>query len=274
MWDCELSLNTEDRKRTTLAPIHGMGMWIVNLHSIGSTQHIIDTCKTHNIEWLAIRSGGADLSGQLDLTSLHLIQAAGIPVLTWNYSVPKTIDRQVVQLQKLHAMGVAGHLIDAEIEWDMGDFEDAKQLVDKVRAAVPDMWVGHCPWWLPKAHPYFPWTEFGTLDCIMPQLYWTMLPAAQGGAKYMWDRSMADYARYPFQLAPIGSCFHGNMMNGVVNGQDCKAEEVDWFLTQCEMDPNIPYWSLYSWDSCPQAVWDILASRQMHLLLDDNPYTG
>lgn len=239
----------------------GLGLWIVNYKSLGGTQKVIDTCKAHNIEWLAIRSGGADLSGQLDEKTVHDLIFGGVNVVSWNYTMPKYTDRIVAQVKALYDMGIQNHIIDAEIEYE-GYAEEAKSLVEKLRTAVPHMKLAHSPLWYPSAHKGYPWKEFDELDAVLPQIYFTMLSPGHS-AEWMLNKSNEDYEKLNLKQlrSPIGSSFHGTMMNGVQNGQPCTVADCEMFLYLCQETPNLPFWSLYSYDSMPAEIWALLAQR-------------
>jgi len=62
--------------------------------------------------------------------------------------------------------------------------------------------------------------------------------------------------------SPIGSIFHGTKENAVPNGQLCSSTDVATFLNRCEENAQtVPFWSLYSWDSCPPEIWQLLIER-------------
>jgi hypothetical protein len=266
-----------------VAPLKGLGVWIVNARAVegGLVPAIAARCRRSGISWLAIRSGGTDSYGLVTRPLVERLQGDGIDVVSWNYSVPGAQEtaRQVAHVQQMLAIGVRGHIIDAEIEWETRAVPGAAIVADRrpeaadfmrrLRAAVgADAWIAHAPWWLPSAHPIWPWAEFGAAtDAQMPQVYWTMRPVGQS-ARDMISRGEDDWAKladaHPEAVslrAPIGSTFHGTPANGVHDGQPFLERDGDSFLDTCELDPTLPFWSLYSYDAMPPEGWAMLERR-------------
>jgi len=251
----------------------GLWIWILRHCNDGEPGEIVDRCKRSGVSWVTIKSGDSDANGQVTRGLVEALRAGGLGVYTWNYSIPGTCDRQIAQIDRLYTdVGVDGHFLDAEIEWEQhGDRRaEARDFMRRLRGVIgSDRWLAHAPWWLPTAHPTYPWAEFGeATDAQCPQVYWTMLPPEQSG-RWMIDYSEVGWERLakgtPGAVSlrsPIGSVFHGDHRNGVKNGQIVRPEDVEFFLARCETHAReVPFWSLYSYDACPPEIWAHLESR-------------
>lgn len=251
----------------------GLGIWVWQLAKCegGDLGKIADKAARCAVGWLCLKSGDDDDNHQVTADLVTTLHGRGLGVYTWNYCVPGDADlaRQLVQIARMRDLGVDGHYLDGEIEWEKGGDRrpEAAAFAAKLRAVVgPGFTLGHAPWPIVGAHPRFPWTEFGRLtDVQSDQVYWTM---QNGSAAAFMDRADAQWAnlaagfiqsggqRIPTPDAvksrcPIGSAFDGQ-------GQRVAVSDVLAFLDRYQAAPSR---SLWSWQHLPDLVWKALEDR-------------
>lgn len=186
----------------------GLGIWIWQLSHCdnGDVNKILERCKSCGIKWIGIKSGDGQLISKLEQVISDLIapmHAQGIKVYTWNYSKPSTWVEEIVQIKKVFELGVDGHIIDAEIEWqnEPNNKALATKFLTTLREAVGDVFIAHSPFAVVNYHSTFPYAEFGKYcDAVMPQVYWT---------EFNWDMqksvSMTDSSWNLFNINNPGS---------------------------------------------------------------------
>jgi hypothetical protein len=250
----------------TLAGPRGLGMWIWQLRHCdgGDLGAIVARCQRSGVRWVCIKSGDDNANGQISPELIRTFDAASIGVFTWNYCIPGALDTalQVKQIARLYDLGIDGHFLDAEIEWELrGDRRpEAADFAKRLRDAIgtgPDAWLGHAPWPIVDAHPTFPWKEFGAItDAQCDQLYWTMnFPYVKpvdfmARADKCWEMLAARIPEAATLRCPVGSCFNSR--------QPATPDDVAAFLDRYAGGPFV---SLYSYDACPHDVWAMLEQR-------------
>lgn len=243
----------------------GLGMWLWKESQCehGDWNKIISRCKAAGVKWIAIKSG--DSERYPGWTSAHIKEViqlchnSGILFLTWNYSIPSTWAHQVVQIQSLFADGVDGHIIDAEIEWQVAANSDAtaESFMQTLRLACGDVFIAHAPFAIVDYHAPFPYKSFGKyVDAVMPQSYWTEFNWTVENTIIQTDRSWTNFnATNPLSAKPVwpigvtyGRGYPG--VQGTLNAADIKT-----FLAHYS---NVPV-SLYSYDAAMGfPTWDVL----------------
>lgn len=254
----------------------GLGLWIVSVGrasvQLGTWRNggpvlpdLFAEVKRAGATWLAVKSGDDDDNRNVTQAFVDGAHNAGIGVYTWNYCVPGAADtaRQISQIRLEYSKGVDGHILDAEIEWELrGDRRpEAAAFVRVLRSLIgPDAWLAHAPWPIVSAHPAFPFVELGeATQAQMDQAYWTMQNGSAASFLDRADRNWAQLAKdHPTAVSwrmPIGAIFDGHQP-GRQTGQTPTPTDVALFL-----DRYGPTCSLYTIDVCPRVVWEYLCTR-------------
>lgn len=150
----------------------GLGMWIA-YRPAGA----VELLRLIGAAWVAPRAGFNGWNdGGLREEHLRAYRAAGLGVFPWIYPTPGGIKSSVAGLVALWETGFCdGLILDAEAEWCGPDAArnalDADAFVQELRAKCPGAWIGHAPMDYLAYHPTFPWSQFGKLDAVMPQVY-------------------------------------------------------------------------------------------------------
>jgi hypothetical protein len=246
-----------------------MWIWVVKHCEGGDADRIVAKARAAGIRWLAVKNVDDRLNAQVSRPLVERIKNAGLGFYTWHYSYPGVarVGHEIERVRGLFDLGIDGHVIDAEIEWEQtGDHRaDAADLLDGLRATLGDTaWIAHAPWPVAHAHPSFPWRELGAgptksghrgTDAQMDQLYWTEWSSlGMAGLAAKADQDWAQLAtKVPGAVsvrAPIGSCYSQR--------QPARGGDVAAFL---ERYRETPFISLYSWDACSADVWSMLQAR-------------
>jgi hypothetical protein len=178
--------------------------------------------------------------------------------------------------------GADGILLDPEAEWTKGDRGElaarADRLVQAVRRACPDRFVGYAPMDYLTYHPAFPWRQFSALDACMPQVYaWEHDDrghrhhlAAVDAIWSEWEH--ANCIRTP--RLPIGCTYRPKTRGGrllVPIGEETIAADVADFLDLTSGQTC----SLYSLEAASPMVLELLRARQRaRRALDWSPQTS
>jgi hypothetical protein len=117
----------------------GLGMWIWRLRYCegGDIKKIIAKAKQSGIKRILPKSGDSDPSGQITADLVRQFHDAGLKVYTWHYSVPSTIDRQIVHIEKMFELAVDGAIVDAELEWEADRITTAASVGADVEMIIP-----------------------------------------------------------------------------------------------------------------------------------------
>lgn len=249
------------------API-GIGIWIAFISSAsnGDPDAIVAKCQEHGIKWLAVKSGDSARNRSWNVIAPRLVKLchdAGIGIYTWNYSYPNSIPGQILQIHSCFGDDVDGHILDAELEWESVVYKSdtgplAQTFVDALRTHFPDKFLAHAPFAWPKYHSTFPYSQFGQLDAVMDQSYWSEHNNA--GALAMCREIDPQWAVLPGQppRMPIGVSYGAGSPwghpPGEFHGSDLLA-----FLDHYKDKSAV---SLYSYEAAMPEFWTTLKSLQ------------
>lgn len=243
----------------------GLGTWIAFPKAAVSSsdsafRDFATKCSACGIRWLAVKTGDADLL--VDVWKSHvvpLMMAAaeqGIGFYTWNYSKPWTVQREMKLVEAMAVAQVDGHIIDAEVEWVGAHQTEAAAFVAQLRKEFPDMFLAHAPLDHPLFHPTFPWKEFGALDAVMPQFYWS--EHSNEDIDKQWLRMKGQWDASPPSIQPIwlpvGVTYGQPMSWGNVPGT-WRDSDLKRFL---ELTKDCPAPSLYTAEAAKSSVWYVL----------------
>lgn len=248
----------------------GLGVWIWQLSHCegGDFQKIVDRCNQCGISWLAVKAGDGSSNGQITRSLTDAMHAGGVNVYSWNYSTPQHAASELAYIPGLYELGIDGHILDAEIEWESVLNEQkrivpynwkpqAKDFAQKLRAAIgPKAFLADAPWPMVKSHPGFPWDEFGdVVNMRMDQLYWCMQPSrtfTQWAARSDLEWSGRDRA---VPRCPIGSAWDATREGGQASTVTAISEYLERYKDKaCQ--------SLWSWQHFSPALWTMLQARQ------------
>lgn len=243
------------------APV-GLGMWIAYWKNAGrgDVYNVIPQCHRAGIKWLAIRCNSGNERANMKWV-LPILKSEGIEVYSWKYTTPKDPDVQVAIVKECFDDGVAGHIINPEVEWEAEGSEAAAQtFLTKLRNALPAEYIGYAPMDCPAYHPKFPYSIFNThCDSAMPQTYWT--EHDDKGAKATLSRAERQWAALKVkakEYLPIGVTYGRGTPYASpersINMGAFRMTDLDDFLT---MYPGKAI-SLYSYEASYQTCWDLL----------------
>lgn len=230
----------------------GRGMWITRIGSCekGDPVAIANQLTAHGFTWLAVKSGDTTITSDFKQRFPSLVSACksiGLYVYTWNYSTPRDTDSQVAQIRECLALGADGHIVDAEVEW-RNRAPDADRFAHRLLSEFPDTWLAHAPMDLPAWHPDFPYAQFGILDAVMPQAYWTI--HGSQGAKYWLNLMDAQWSKWPnVKLMPIGVTYgKGSPFDSPSGALD--KDDLELFLSRY---PDCSFWD---YDAAMPIFWE------------------
>lgn len=242
-----------------IQPLSGLGIWIWELAHCerGDLGAIIARCAACGVKWLAIKSGDSRSNGQMTRARLDELRDGGLQVAAWWYSVPGTADLQLEQLRALTQMGVTHFIQDAEIEWERGidHRPGAGALAARIRAVIgADAYFADAPWPIRRAHPTFPFDQFGAIaQARMPQAYYAVaeLDGGRPPRKYL-DEGDAAWASSKVPVCPIVS---------PVNANGSKHSAVSELAAALDRYVSRPAVSIWSWQHLLPVEWDLLRMR-------------
>ncbi len=190
---------------------------------------------------------------------VNICKTKDIDVYPWYYSTPKDLDAQVSMIKGLLDDGVAGVIIDAEIEYDKDphaqDF--AFELGSKVRATVGDAaFIGSAPWPFRNYHLSYPYSQFaGFCDSCMIQAYWTGggYQRMATGAFPQWRELMKQGSPIAKGLAPIGCTYgsHSAYPQGTTVPFD-----INDLADFCDYWKDLPFLSFYSIEAAEPGLFE------------------
>ncbi|MBV9393308.1 MAG: hypothetical protein JOZ84_02750 [Methylobacteriaceae bacterium] len=162
----------------------GIGLWIVSPRACAPDDaSLIERCRQLGASWAAIRSGDSgSIADQSGWSKAHagLVRAfldARISPFTWHYSRPSIVASQAAHVAANKSIGVVGHIVDAETEFEVAPHNDitARALMAAIRSSVgEDFFIAHAPFAFVRIHSQFPYATFGErCNAVMPQAYWS-----------------------------------------------------------------------------------------------------
>jgi len=254
-----------------------LGMWIAFIGNAegGDPDRIVARCLSAGIKWLAVKSGDSDRNKAWSLAAQRLVKKAhdaGLKIYTWNYSVPGTWRRQILQIESVFADGVDGHIVDAELEWETGGdhHADAQAFVDALKIHFPDKWLAHAPFAWCSYHPSWPYAQFAKLNAVCPQAYWT--EHDDHGALATCAQVDAEWAKMQGQpsFQPIGVTYGAGTGWGKPPGAFHGSDLLQFLAHYQKCDAL----SLYSMEAAMPECWSTLEGLQTGLIkLPDPPLT-
>ncbi|WP_150107424.1 immunoglobulin domain-containing protein [Pedosphaera parvula] len=164
----------------------GKGDWIYVL-STATSQHggldgLMAYEKSQGMNYLIVKAGdGSDLyppsSPQFTSNVVDSAHAAGLKIFGYTRSFGTNIPGELAIITNAISLGADGYVIDAEQEWESQILPNnntaALQLLQPIKAAFPNRFLGHAPQMYIHFHSSFPYTMFGIYcDAAMPQAYW------------------------------------------------------------------------------------------------------
>ena len=166
--------------RTRLPKGKGWFIWVINETMGGDPKAIAKFAKDNGFGHLLFHihngyqnetqvPGGADLRPYIQEAHKLGIECWGWGAVygtSWNAGADR-----VIEAFRKHPE-LVGYVIDAEAGFK-GFFNEATQLMRKLRANLPDTPMGLSSYRYPKYHLTLPWKEFRSqIDFDMPQVYW------------------------------------------------------------------------------------------------------
>jgi len=248
----------------------GLGMWIAYFDAAdrGNPSLIIPRCHRSGIRWLAIRANRAAERANIAAVTKQF-QSEGIEVYSWKYCYPGKPVTELAAISQCVDAGVAGHILNPEIEWkSQGNRlygSQATELCDAVRAKHPDLYLSYSPFALPGYHFDYPYEAFHAgCDSVMPQMYWTEMNGrgAEKNLNRMDDHWGVWNARNPElvkPIIPIGVTYgqgtsYASKERSAEMGQ-FRMADLDVFLNRY---PSLNALSLYSYEASMPQSWDLL----------------
>jgi hypothetical protein len=98
-----------------------------------------------------------------------------IKVWGWHYVYgDNPIGEANIAISRIRQYDLDGYVVDVEKEYKIsGKKTAARQFMDRIRSALPDLTIALSSYRYPSLHPQVPWTEFlEHCDINMPQVYW------------------------------------------------------------------------------------------------------
>lgn len=278
--------------------VTGLGMWSAYRPKVEHAE-LAAALLELGVTWYAPRVG--DTAKMFDFQPAEFsefcaaFKEAGIIVVPWYYSRPTFYQREVDLAATLLELGADGVMIDAEIEWSdghakkawapakhgpyIGTARMAEDYGVRMRAAVGEAYIAHCPLaWL-AYHGGFPYREFGTFcDQVHPQSYWSELKHGKYDADFkancldVWETLAKDGDVRAKNFAPIGVTY--GRTEQIQKGQPAKSAppgtfklaDLRDFLERYERHEEAlggtkrPH-SLYSWEARAKGVEQELTAR-------------
>lgn len=244
----------------------GLGIWVWNWGACekGDAGAIAAKAKASGFDWIAVRSGESNADGTVTPARVAALRSAGLRVVGWWYSLPRTELEQLDQARALVGMGIDALIVDAELEWEADKQPDGSwksrdyrsQAFDfghKLRAVVGEgTYLADAPWPKPKSHPLWPFAEFGSvMDARHPQAYWGM--SGEPFAEYApeWEAQWAAL-RSAVPVCPIAQTISADWKHRA------PLLELGSFL---ERYGSRPARSIWAWPSTSAEEWAFLAAR-------------
>jgi hypothetical protein len=206
-------------------------IWVLEDCLAGDVNAIIQKCKDNGITSLIIKGADGNFGwSQFTQELVDEIHSAGLKVYSWSYvyggNPPAGMESDPVTeanlVNTLLAMGVDGHIIDAESEYEHSSnpAASATLMMTTIRQKHPDAFIAYAPFPIVDDHTAFPYVQFNQFcDAVMPQVYWNdwqMSPADAVNWMYQqWSKWQAVWksANLPgnsLPIVPLGSFYDTN----------------------------------------------------------------
>ena len=245
--------------------LSGLGLWIWRLKACegGNIPAMCAKAQAAGIKWVAIKAGNDTANGQVTASTANAFRANGIEVAAWWYSRPTTTDQELALLEDLVKNQEIRHVvIDAETEWEsmsqngkVASFDWRRRAADFARSIRnvigSDTFFADAPWFIPRAHPLFPFNEFGSIaQGRFPQAYYGVaeLDGNQPQMKYLAEGDLS-WASSTVPVSPIVSPVNE------YGTRHAPIEELGWAVDRYAMRPSPSIWS---WDSLSEQEWSLL----------------
>lgn len=249
----------------------GLGLWVAFPGAVegGDWGKMAARLQENGVGWLAVRSGGTHRAiSPAELQRwIKLAEGAGAACFTWHYSYPADLAIQVQHIESLKSEGIAGHVIDAEAEWQariakLDTAHMAEAFGNMLRTELgPDFYLSHAPLGIEDLHADFPYFAFDHFcDEVHPQAYWTEFGWPLAATMNRVDQ---DYLTLQKQapdtpvVSPVGVTYGKGSKFGHAPGV-LTADDVARFLAR--YGSNGRTCSMYSWENAQPAFWQGLAS--------------
>ena len=202
----------------------GIGLWIAYPNKVDVSQLLTD-CEQYNITWLAVKTGDL-VRVPNNIKFFRSLLSKGIDIYTWNYSVPTDLAKQIDHISRNIEDGAAGHIVNAEIEWDnLATWSLAKTFVSELRSKLPGTFLSHAPFAYKNYHPNFAYGVFNSLGSVMPQMYWTAFDNM--GSQWHHDKLSKVWKDCEVPMYPIGVSYDSSAgydrMPGTLKADDVKS---------------------------------------------------
>ncbi len=243
----------------------GLGLWIaypaMALAQYKDWRGIARAVRALGGQWLAVRTTDPLLKGLALDDAISACRAEGLAWYSWHYSYPDAarVATQVAHMQRCRDAGAHGHIINAEIEFTAKPSE-ARRLLEAVRSALSNWYVGHAPLGWIDYHPTWPYEVFDEFcDDTHPQMYWTELKHGAYSTEFRrqierWRAGFRHGAPHDLQgvepgtgqrVCPIGVTYgRGDLVGTMQPPGALRVEDVRSFLTIATQ--VLPCVSLYS----------------------------
>ncbi len=198
------------------SPLHGVGMWVWEVHRSGGTAGIIDRARRSGLRTIYVKSGDGVHYWRQFNSALPALRRAGLKVCGWQYIRGRAPVREARIAARAIARGADCFVVNAEVEFErmgIGAGSRAQRtartyMTELRRLAGRRVPIGFTSFAYPDFHARFPYTAFLTgphaADVNMPQIYW-------GAFGVRVDEAVQRTARwnsiYGVPLAPIGGTY-------------------------------------------------------------------
>jgi hypothetical protein len=229
------------------------GLWIYNLSNCegGSPSAIVNRAKAAGLGRVLIKIADGEDAFNETAPAIALVQglhSAGIQAWSWAYSYGSSVETATAEANfaahRALGLGVDGHVIDAEIEYEVDGSSDwATAHWKEFKRVASGMTLGLTSFWSPLLHPTFPWWGFFGVDIWNPQIYWADRDPAQ-----TLSTSVSELSAYGAKpIIPISAATPDVDPTGT--------EGMAAFLKQAAgMDfPSGIDW--YDWEDLPESSW-------------------
>jgi hypothetical protein len=190
---------------------------------------------------------------------VNALRGKGIQVWGWHYIYGDYPTGEAnTAIARIRQYNLDGYVLDVEGEFKAsGKKAAAKQFMNRLRAAFPDLTIALSSYRFPSLHPQIPWTEFlEQCNINMPQVYWMK---AHNPADQL-ERSVNELtAKKPsLPVIPTGAAFREQ-------GWQPTDTEVTEFFTKAK-ELNLSAANFWEWSDARSGimpgVWEVIRDFQ------------